>query len=57
MLPQLSQNVVRKHLYKIMATFIELHVVKCHDIHNVAATFLQYGKIRVDYIISQTLTE
>ena len=55
MLPQLSQNVVRKHLYNIMTTFI--HVAKCYDIHNVVATFLQYGKIRVDYIISQTLTE
>ena len=31
-----------------MATF--LHVVECHDIHNVVATFLQYGKIRVDHI-------
>ena len=31
-----------------MATFI--HIVKCHDSHNVVANFLQYGKIRVDHI-------
>ena len=42
----LPQNVVRKHLHNIMATFI--HVAKCYDIHNVVATYLQYGKIRVD---------
>ena len=31
-----------------MATFI--HAAKYYDIHNVVATFLQYGKIRVDHI-------
>ena len=41
----LPQNVVKKHLPNIMATFI--HVVKLYNIHNVVATFLQYGKIRV----------
>ena len=44
----LPQNAVRKHLHNIMVTFI--HVVKCYDIHNGVATFLQYGKIRVDHI-------
>ena len=44
----LPQNVVRKHLHHIMATFI--HVVQFYDVHNVVATFLQYDKIRVDHI-------
>ena len=54
----LPQNVVRKHLRNIMATFI--HVAKCYDIHNIVATFLQYGNIRVDHIgtcIRNKLTE
>ena len=47
---------VTKHLHNIMATFI--HVAKCYDIHNVVATYLQYGKIRVDQeMLSKKKTE
>ena len=59
----LPHDVGRKYLHTIMATLIHLdnvEVLEFYDIHNVVATFLQYGKISVDHIMTclrQKLTE